>query len=58
MTIQDPWDLSRRVADAMARWSAEADRRWRESKFHRLWAEKVATGRDPRAAFAARGWES
>lgn len=45
------------VAGAMDRWAVEAERRWRDGKFYKLWAEETAAGRDPRAAFAALGWE-
>ena len=41
----------------LAEWTARIDARWRDSKFVKLWAEEQAAGRDPRAAFAARGWE-
>lgn len=43
--------------DVVARWAAEAQRRWRESKFFRLWQAETEAGRDPRKAFAERGWE-
>lgn len=35
----------------------EEQRRWRESKFYKLWQEEVAAGRDPHKAFKDRGWE-
>ena len=45
------------LAGAMGCWELEQERRWRDGKFYRLWAEEQAAGRDPRAAFVARGWE-
>lgn len=43
--------------EAMRRWSAESDRRWKDTKFFRLWQEEAAAGRDPKEAFKQRGWE-
>jgi hypothetical protein len=43
--------------DVMSKWSAESERRWRESKFFRLYQEELAAGRDPETAFEERGWE-
>ena len=42
--------------DAIRCWTDEHQRRWEESKFYRLYLEEQAAGRDPRAAFEARGW--
>ena len=38
-------------------WSQESDRRWRESKFVKLWEEEKAAGREPTLAFEAKGWQ-
>jgi len=43
--------------DVVGKWAEEAQRRWRESKFFKLWQDEVAAGRDPHKAFAERGWE-
>lgn len=43
--------------DVVSRWAAETEKRWRETKFFKLWHEETAAGRDPRPAFEARGWE-
>lgn len=45
------------VEDGMQKWAEENSRRWRESKFFKLWQEETAAGRDPHVAFADRGWE-
>lgn len=37
-------------------WGNEVERRWKDSKFYRLYQEELSAGRDPEAAFAARGW--
>ena len=39
-------------------WAERVDARWRSTKFVKLWAEESAAGRDPRAAFEQRGWET
>lgn len=46
------------IEDAIAKWSAESQRRWRETKFFKLWQEERAAGRNPEKAFEARGWEA
>ena len=43
--------------DVMQTWSAEAERRWMDSKFYKVWTEESKAGRDPRKAFEERGWE-
>ena len=43
--------------DVVTKWAAEAQRRWRDSKFFKLWQEETDAGRDPRKAFEDRGWE-
>jgi hypothetical protein len=43
--------------DVVNKWAAEARRRWEESKFFKLWQEKLKAGRNPRQAFKDRGWE-
>lgn len=45
------------IIDATSKWSAEAERRWRETKFFKLWQAETKAGRDPHKAFEARGWE-
>jgi hypothetical protein len=42
--------------DVMHKWAEEDQRRWRESKFFKLWQEEVNAGRDPEKAFEERGW--
>jgi hypothetical protein len=42
--------------DVMSKWVEESQRRWRESKFFKLWQEEQAAGRDPEKAFEERGW--
>jgi hypothetical protein len=42
--------------EAVTRWSEETARRWRDSKFKKLWREEEAAGRDPRETFKERGW--
>lgn len=44
--------------DVVSRWAAETERRWRATEFFKLWHDETAAGRDPRAAFEARGWEA
>lgn len=44
-------------ANAVHRWADEAQKRWRASKYVKLWEDEKAAGRDPKAAFAERGWE-
>lgn len=34
-----------------------ANKRWKETKFFKLWQEERAAGRDPEKAFEERGWE-
>jgi hypothetical protein len=43
--------------DVVSKWAEESQRRWRESKFFKLWQEEEAAGRDPHKAFEERGWE-
>src|SRR5216684_5080611 len=43
--------------DVVGQWAAEARRRWEQSKFFKLWQRETKAGRDPRKAFAKRGWE-
>jgi len=43
--------------DVIKKWSEEAERRWRSSKFVQLWDEAVAADKDPNAVFEERGWE-
>lgn len=45
------------VLDGIAKWSAESQRRWRQSKYFKLYQREQAAGRDPKKAFAKRGWE-
>ncbi len=45
------------LEDAVSRWAAETQRRWRNSKFFRLWQQEQKAGRDPHQAFRDRGWE-
>lgn len=37
-------------------WAEEAARRWRETKFYKLWVAEHEAGRDPHIAFRERGW--
>lgn len=39
-------------------WSGEVDKRWRDSKYYKLWQTEADAGRDPKIAFAERGWET
>ena len=43
--------------DIVSKWAEESERRWRETKFFKLWQEEEAAGRDPLKAFEERGWE-
>ncbi len=43
--------------DVVSKWAEETQRRWRNSKFFRLWQEEQKSGRDPHQAFKDRGWE-
>lgn len=43
--------------DVVSKWASETQRRWRNSKFFKLWQEEQKAGRDPHEAFRDRGWE-
>jgi hypothetical protein len=43
--------------DVVSKWADEAQRRWQEGKFFKLWQEETKAGRDPHKAFEERGWE-
>lgn len=43
--------------DAMQVWDEEQEKRWKESKFFKLWQEERAAGRNPEPAFAEKGWQ-
>ncbi|HVA47013.1 MAG TPA: hypothetical protein VNH11_11655 [Pirellulales bacterium] len=43
--------------DVVSKWAEESQRRWRESKFFKLWQVEQQAGRDPHKAFEERGWE-
>jgi hypothetical protein len=43
--------------DVVSKWAAESQRRWRETKFFKLWQECRAAGLDPHEEFKKRGWE-
>ena len=43
--------------DVVSRWAEEAQRRWQQTKFFRLWQDETQAGRDPHKAFRERGWE-
>jgi hypothetical protein len=43
--------------DVVSQWASETQRRWRDSKFFKLWQEEQKAGRDPHQAFKDRGWE-
>lgn len=43
--------------DVACKWADEAQRRWENSKFFKLWQEEKKAGRDPHQAFQERGWE-
>jgi hypothetical protein len=45
------------ILDGIDKWAAESERRWQEGKYFKLWQAEQAAGRDPRKAFAERGWE-
>jgi hypothetical protein len=44
--------------DVVHKWAEESQRRWRESKFFKLWQTEQQAGRDPNQAFHDRGWEA
>lgn len=44
--------------DVVHKWAEESQRRWRESKFFKLWQAELQEGRDPEKAFRQRGWEA
>ena len=43
--------------DPINKWCVEAERRWQDSKFYKLWQDETNAGRDPQKAFTERGWE-
>ncbi|HJT36766.1 MAG TPA: hypothetical protein VJ783_32385 [Pirellulales bacterium] len=43
--------------DVVQTWARETQRRWRTSKFFKLWQAEQQAGRDPHRAFHERGWE-
>jgi hypothetical protein len=43
--------------DVVSKWAAEAQRRWQDSKFFKLWQEERKAGRDPHKAFKDLEWE-
>lgn len=43
--------------DAISKWAATVDHRWRESKFVQLWNQAVVENKDPNEVFKERGWE-
>ena len=43
--------------DVVSKWAAEHKRRWKKSKFFKLWEKEKKAVRDPRKAFMDRGWE-
>lgn len=43
--------------DIVSKWAKATQRRWRKSKFFKLWRKEQKAGRDPRKAFKVRGWE-
>lgn len=43
--------------DVVSKWAEETQRRWRDSKFFKLWQEAQKAGHDPHQAFKDRGWE-
>jgi hypothetical protein len=45
------------ILNGISKWAEEQQRRWRETKFFKLWQEEEAASRDPHKAFAERGWE-
>jgi hypothetical protein len=44
------------VLDGIAKWTAEATRRWRQTKYFLLYQAEKEAGRDPAKAFEERGW--
>jgi hypothetical protein len=44
--------------DVVHKWAEESQRRWRESKFFKLWQAEHQAGRDPEEEFRQRGWEA
>lgn len=44
--------------DVVHKWAEESQRRWRESKFFKLWQAEQQARRDPNQAFRERGWEA
>lgn len=38
-------------------WAQRADVRWRDGKYFKLYQEALADGRDPKKAFAEKGWD-
>lgn len=43
--------------DVVSKWAEESQRRWRGSKFFKLWQAERAAGCDPHKAFEEWGWE-
>lgn len=44
------------IKDAVKHWSEEHEKRWKESKYYKLWADETNAGRDPKIAFEERNW--
>ncbi len=44
------------IEDAVKRWSEEHEKRWKESKYYKLWVDETNAGRDPKIAFEERNW--
>lgn len=44
--------------DVIRKWSQESDRRWRSSKFVKIWDQSVAENKDPYLVFKELGWET
>jgi len=42
--------------DVMSKWVEESQRRWRQTKFFKLWQECQAAKLDPEEEFSKRGW--
>lgn len=43
---------------AMREWANRTRDRWEAGKYFQLWKEELRAGRDPRPAFAERGWQT
>jgi len=44
--------------DVIKKWSEETEKRWKDTKYFKLWQEAEIAGKDPNKVFEERGWEA